>query len=299
MLEEGDISKVIGPAAERNPQAALPGCILPPIDEHDLVMNLDDVSPLITLARTTTPFGEITIFRNRETGAVAYCHGDHYQSEADPAGISLAAYVHALHALVVQTQAHEVLMIGCAGGTLATMLAATGQAVTVVDIDPEAIRLARQYFALPPGVECHASEGQVFLERSPHQFDAIVVDAFAGDSVPANLRSPVFFRLARERLVPGGCLFFNMFVAHDLDADADRVAALMAEAGFTVRLLDSPGRTERNVIVMGGAVTGLTSPGILLRPAISADDIVTELAQMRFRSARRRAARADEPASKG
>jgi hypothetical protein len=66
-----------------------------------------------------------------------------------------------------------------------------------------------------------------------------------------------------------------------------------------VRLLDSPGRTERNVIVMGGAVTGLTSPGILLRPAISADDIVTELAQMRFRSARRRAARADEPASKG
>jgi spermidine synthase len=243
---------------------------------------------MITLTKKTTEFGEITILRSRATGAVAYCHGDHYQSEADPNGISLAAYIHALHALVAQTPSRDVLMIGCGGGTLGTMLTATGQAVTIVDINPESIALAQQYFALPPEIDCHVGDGQAFLENSERIFDAIIIDAFAGDKVPANLCSVEFFRLVRRRLAPSGSLFLNIFVAHDLDADADRIAGLMAEAGFPVRLLDLPGRIIRNVIVMGGAVMSLQCPEPLIMPAIEAEAIVTELEQMKFRGSRQR-----------
>jgi spermidine synthase len=241
---------------------------------------------MITLAKKNTAFGEITILQSPRTGAIAYCHGDHYQSEADPNGISLAGYIHALHALVAQTSAREVLMIGCGGGTLGTMLATTGQNVTIVEIDPESIALAQQYFALPPEIACHAGDGQAFLENSPKLYDAIIVDAFAGDKVPANLCSAAFFRLARHRLTPSGSLFLNIFVAHDLDADADRIAGLMAEAGFQVRLLDLPGRVIRNVIVMGGGVMTLERPSPLIMPAIEAEAVVTELEQMRFRGSR-------------
>ncbi|MGH6880686.1 MAG: spermidine synthase [Hypericibacter sp.] len=243
---------------------------------------------MIMLARKNTEFGEITILRSRATGAVAYCHGDHYQSEADPNGISLAGYIHALHALVAQTAAKDVLMIGCGGGTLGTMLKATGQQVTVVDINPESIALAQEYFALPPEIACHIGDGEAFLEDHPKLYDAIVVDAFAGDKVPPNLCSAAFFKLARSRLTASGSLFLNIFVAHDLDADADRIAGRMAEAGFPVRLLDLPGRIVRNVIVMGGAVMSLQPPSLLLLPALEADAIAKELEQMRFRGSRAR-----------
>jgi spermidine synthase len=243
---------------------------------------------MITLLRKATAFGEVTILRNRTTGAVAYCHGDHYQSEADPNGISLAGYIHALHALVAQTAAKEVLMIGCGGGTLGTMLTATGQRVTIVDINPESIALALEYFALPPEIACHIGDGQAFLENHSKLYDAIVIDAFAGDKVPPNLCSAAFFRLARSRLTAAGSLFLNIFVAHDLDADADRIAGRMAEAGFPVRLLDLPGRVVRNVIVMGGAIRSLQPPSPLIVPAIEADAIAAELEQMRFRGSRAR-----------
>jgi spermidine synthase len=247
---------------------------------------------MITLAIRSTEFGEVTVLQSRATGAIAYCHGGHYQSEADPNGISLAAYIHALHGLVAQTASREVLMIGCGGGTLGTMLAATGQKVTIVDVDAESVALAQQYFALPPAIDCHIGDGQAFLECNENVFDAIIIDAFAGDKIPPHLRSAPFFRLARRRLAPSGSLFLNVFVAHDLDVDADRIAGSMEEAGFPVRLLDTPGRLERNVIVMGGAVMALQCPSPLIVPTIDADQIVAELQEMRFRAARPRRPRA-------
>jgi spermidine synthase len=169
------------------------------------------------------------------------------------------------------------------------MLTATGQRVTIVDINPESIALAQEYFALPAEIACHVGDGQAFLEDHPTLYDAIVVDAFAGDKVPPNLCSAAFFKLARSRLTASGSLFFNIFVAHDLDADADRIAGRMAEAGFPVRLLDLPGRVVRNVIVMGGAVMSLHQPSLLLVPAVEAEAIAAELDQMRFRGSRARA----------
>jgi spermidine synthase len=243
---------------------------------------------MITLAIRSTEFGEVTVLQSRTTGAIAYCHGDHYQSEADPNGISLAAYIHALHALVAQTASRRVLMIGCGGGTLGTMLTRTGQKVTIVDVDPESIALAQQYFGLPPEIDCHIGDGQAFLQRAEDVFDAVIIDAFAGDRIPSHLRSADFFRLVHRRLAPCGSLFLNVFVAHDLDTDADRIAGAMEEAGFPARLLDTPGRLERNVIVMGGAVGRLQCPAPLLVPAIDGDEIVRELERMRFRAPRSR-----------
>jgi hypothetical protein len=160
--------------------------------------------------------------------------------------------------------------------------------VTIVDVDPESIALAQQYFGLPPEIDCHIGDGQAFLQRTEDVFDAVIIDAFAGDRIPSHLRSADFFRLVHRRLAPCGSLFLNVFVAHDLDTDADRIAGAMEEAGFPARLLDTPGRLERNVIVMGGAVGRLQCPAPLLVPAIDGDEIVRELERMRFRAPRSR-----------
>jgi hypothetical protein len=81
---------------------------------------------MITLAKKSTTFGEITILERRQSGSHIYCQGDWWQSEADRNGVSLAAYVHAIFGLLTQTTAHQVLMIGCGGGTLGTKVTKRG-----------------------------------------------------------------------------------------------------------------------------------------------------------------------------
>jgi 2-polyprenyl-3-methyl-5-hydroxy-6-metoxy-1,4-benzoquinol methylase len=242
---------------------------------------------MITLTKTCTAFGEIEILHSRVKGSHIYCQEDWFQSEADRNGVSLAGYVHAIFGLLIQTTAREVLMIGCGGGTLATMLSRAGRLATVVDINPHSIALAQQYFSLPGDVTCYVEDGSSFLKRHAKPFDAIVIDAFLGDRVPPHLSSLEFFQLVRQRLAPSGCVFFNVFLHHGSDPSADGIAGSMAEAEFVVRVLEPPAPLERNAIVMGGAVAGLRPPTLLVTPAVLQDEITAELELMQFRSVQR------------
>src|SRR5579885_1304292 len=101
----------------------------------------------------------IAIEQNNASGKLSYWEGGDHQSEADRDGVSLAPYIHALYGFLVQARARKVLMIGAAGGTLATMLHRRGVAVTMVDISPAAFAIARRYFQLPAGIACHVADG--------------------------------------------------------------------------------------------------------------------------------------------
>jgi spermidine synthase len=242
---------------------------------------------MITLSKTSTEFGEITIVESRSKGSHIYWQGDWQQSEADRNGVSLATYVHAIFGLLVQIPAHDTLMIGCGGGTLGTMFARALRSVTIVDINAQSIALARQYFSLPDQVACHVEDGASFLARSPAVFDAIIIDAFVDERIPHHLCSIEFFQLVRQRLAPTGCIFINVFLQHGADLSADVIAGRLAHAGFHVRVLVSPGLVERNAIVMGGAVADLRVPTLQIRPGSLAEEIAVELQEMRFRGGRR------------
>jgi spermidine synthase len=167
------------------------------------------------------------------------------------------------------------------------MLARAGHSVTVVDINPQSIALARQYFSLPEHVACYVEDGASFLSRNQAVFDAIIIDAFIEVKVPHHLCSVEFLRLVRQRLAPAGCVFINVFLKHGSDLSADVIAGRMARAGFHVRVLVSPGPDERNAIVMGGAVATLSEPALLMKPEVLYEEIAAGLQAMRFRGGRR------------
>jgi spermidine synthase len=242
---------------------------------------------MIVVARRTSEFGEIEIRRSRKDGSHAYVRGSWYHSHADRSGVSLAGYVHAIYGLVLQGRAERVLVLGCAGGTLATMLARAGKRVTAVDVDPDAFDLARTFFGLAPEIDCHVGDARAFLERTTASFDAIVVDSFFRNALPDHLCSTEFFRLARGRLTADGTILFNAIVAHDLDRIADRLAAGMAEAGLATRILETPGERDRNAIVLGGPVGRLRRPTLLVQTDTMADTLAAELCAMAFRERRR------------
>jgi len=238
---------------------------------------------MITVDERKSRFGDITIFKTKRTGSFIYAQGDSFQSEADADGTSLVAYIHAMFGLLRQTGSKTVLMIGCGGGTLATMLSNVHCNLTVVDIDPHAFLLARRYFRFPPVITCRVADGCDFLVSEGGTFDAVVLDAFMAGNIPAHLKSSAFFSLVRQRLNPSGSVFVNVHVENDLDHASDRMAMEMAHVWPDVRILDREGSTHRNAIVMAGGVVGLQKPTLQMRPAMDAGEIVAELDAMQFR----------------
>ena len=230
-----------------------------------------------------TSFGTIIILKNPETGTTTYEVGGCGQSSADSGGTSLASYIHAIFGLLSQAKAGNVLIVGGGGGTLGTMLVRTRHKATIVDVDPASFDVARRHFGLPESVICHVADGDAFMRDSTEVYDAIVLDAFHGENIPAHLQTTEFFGRVRERLAPHGAVFANIRVGHDFDKGPDQLAKTMRSVWAEVRVLDAEGVCGRNAIVMAGQVSKLRQPRLLVRPKVNADLIGTELDRMRFR----------------
>ena len=118
------------------------------------------------------------IIRDSRTGKVSYWQKEYHQSAADAHGVSTADYIHAMYFFLMQAGARNVLMIGCGGGTLATMLVRSNVQVTVVDLHKFSFDIARKYFHLPDAVTCHVADGVEYLKTHRQRHDALVLDAF-------------------------------------------------------------------------------------------------------------------------
>src|SRR5437764_10810604 len=126
-------------------------------------------------------FGVIKLRRRKRSHILTDEQKGGYQSTADCNGISLDAHIHALFGLTLQRPGKNVLMIGCGGGTLGTMLARAGRRVSIVEIDPVSFRLAKRYFGLPPNVACHVGDGLAFMQATRRRYDVVITDAFTGE----------------------------------------------------------------------------------------------------------------------
>ena len=227
------------------------------------------------------------IVQNNATGRVAYWQAEYNQSASNEAGISLADYIHAMYGFLVQRGSRDVLMIGCGGGTLATMLHSRDATVTIADIDPLSFAIARDYFHMPDGIACHVADGAAFLRRRAHRYDAIVLDAFGEDGMPRKFTRPEFFALAASRLKRGGLFLMNVIVADDDDRTPDRLARAMRKSWRSVRILDSAGYENRNAVIAAGAAAALKRPRLLLAPKGRRKKMAEDLATMKFRRVKR------------
>jgi hypothetical protein len=207
------------------------------------------------------------IIQDSGSGKVSYWQKEYHQSAADAHGVSTADYIHAMYFFLMQAQARDVLMIGCGGGTLATMLTKSNVGVTVVDLHKLSFEIARKYFRLPDSVACHVDDGIRHLKTNRRRHDAIVLDAFGDGGLPAAFMQTVFFRLARARLKSRDSLFLmNVIVDDDDDRTPDILVRAMRSHWGRVRLLDTDGWVDRNAVIVAGAVTNLKKPKVLMPP---------------------------------
>ena len=227
------------------------------------------------------------IIQDPRTGKVSYWQKEYHQSAADAHGVSTADYIHAMYFFLMQAGARDVLMIGCGGGTLATMLARSNVAVTVVDLHKFSFDIARKYFHLPDAVDCHVADGIAYLKKHHRKHDALILDAFGEGGMPAKFMQPEFFKLARSRLKPKDSLFLmNVIVADDDDRTPDILVGAMRGQWGRVRLLDTDGWTDRNAVIAAGAVTKLKKPKVLMPPRPGAAKLERQLDILDWRAIR-------------
>ena len=111
----------------------------------------------------------------------------------------------------------RVLYIGVGGGSALKRTWRDFPSVQVegVEIDPEVVDVAYEFFELPrdPRLKLTVEDGRRFLADNDGKWDLIVIDAFYSDSIPFHLATREFLELARSRLAPGGLVATNIIGA--------------------------------------------------------------------------------------
>ena len=120
-------------------------------------------------------------------------------------------------ALALNPEIEDVLVIGLGAGLAPKRFARDypDMTVDVVEIDPEVVKVAREYFGFPGDekVKVHVMDGRVYLRDTAKKYDLIMVDAYYADSIPFHLTTTEFYEVVKQRLKPGGVLASNMIGA--------------------------------------------------------------------------------------
>ncbi|HWH94507.1 MAG TPA: fused MFS/spermidine synthase [Baekduia sp.] len=107
----------------------------------------------------------------------------------------------------------SIAILGNAAGTLARAYGHFFPATRIdaVEIDPKLTEVGKELFDLrAPRLQTHAADARPWLRATTRRFDVIYVDAYRQPYIPFYLATEEFFRLARQRLNPGGMVIVNV-----------------------------------------------------------------------------------------
>ncbi|NNL89106.1 MAG: fused MFS/spermidine synthase [Marinicaulis sp.] len=158
----------------------------------------------------------------------------------------------------------NVALIGLGAGAMACY-AEDGEEWTFYEIDPTVVDMARNDRLFRYVNDCQPNSpikiGDARLQIATEKdasFDAIFVDAFSSDSIPAHLITREALALYRQKLISGGVIFFH---TSNRVVDVTSVAAAIAhDAGLSARGIFysptegdefSPLRSPTNAVLVG------------------------------------------------
>jgi spermidine synthase len=177
----------------------------------------------VELFRGNSNFGRLEVL-DLEDGSKRYYLNDFLiQNTYDPLrkqSISQFTYMLSGLARAYTTNIYDVLCIGLGMGIVPMDFAASGASVDVVEINPAVIPVAARFFGLDTNrIHVTIDDGRHFLNRCGKKYDAVVLDAFLGDSSPSHLLTREAFSAMKRALRPGGVLSINAFCSNDPGRD--------------------------------------------------------------------------------
>lgn len=151
-----------------------------------------------------------------------YLGSDTIQSSmrlSDPSELVLT-YTHAMMGflLCLPSAPAAILHIGLGGGSLPRFCHARlpDTRNIAVELNPEVIAVARSLFALPEDERLRVIQGDgvQFVGERTAEFDAVLVDAFDGHDLIAEMVAEPFLHDCRQTLIENGVLVMNLWGNH-------------------------------------------------------------------------------------
>jgi spermidine synthase len=185
------------------------------------------------------------------------------------------------------------LLIGLGAGSLTKFIHRhlPQTKMTVVEIEPAVVHVAREFFKLPeedPRFRLVIADGAEFVQGSRGRYDCILVDGFDRNARAGALDTLPFYAACRARLTGDGLLAVNLFGrSRGFKASLGRI-----DAAFDGRALALPASDSGNVIAFatGGSEVAVSldhlrdragalkeSTGLDLRPTITRLQLGTAL----------------------
>jgi spermidine synthase len=142
---------------------------------------------------------------------------------------------------VYAPSAHNALVLGVAAGMIPRYLQRKGVRVAAVEINPNSLAAATEFFDFDPReVEVYVEDARTCVRRHRNAYDLVVTDLFHGDCTPDYLLTVEFFREVQACLRPGGVVIINTYFDPANDPANETILATVAAAFSHVLELRSP-----------------------------------------------------------
>ena len=123
---------------------------------------------------------------------------------------------------------------------------------TVIEIAPQVVAAARQFFKLPydpARVQIEIADGLSYVAGTRRRFDLILVDGFYADACAGAFNTLPFYLLCRSRLSEHGVLAVNLLRRHR----AHKIGIATLGNAFAGRAIAFPTNDEGNTIAFAAA----------------------------------------------
>lgn len=173
------------------------------------------------LYRTNSNYGELQVIEYRNGAVVErrYLNDQLVQNTYDPVTRqSRSLFTGALRWLAhaYTPKLERVLCIGMGAGVVPMQFAHAAIETDVVEINGASIPMAEEFFDFDSTkVQLTVGDGRQFLNQTDRTYDAILLDAFLGDSSPSHLMTHEAFEEMRAHLNEHGTLVINSFGESD------------------------------------------------------------------------------------
>ncbi len=136
------------------------------------------------------------------------------QNETNEAGKSLSPYTYILTQLTnYAPQADSALILGFGAGIVPHKLQEKGIQVTVVDINPDTLKVAKKYFNYKQKMtKLFFEDARTFTRRCSSKYDIIIIDLFQGDGMPEHITTKEFYENIKKCMSENSILISNNFI---------------------------------------------------------------------------------------
>lgn len=163
----------------------------------------------------------------------AYIQDGLIQNRTTPDNVFISMYTYVFDQLanIFVPQGKSALVLGLGAGIVPQDLKRRGLDVTVVEINPDSLKVATEHFGFnPDAYDVRLQDARTFVRKCKRAFDVVIVDLYQGDSTPDYLLTEEFFFDIRQCVRDGGAVVMNAFFDDNNDEPNRRLLATVASA---------------------------------------------------------------------